>query len=364
MRRRDLDYAVIAGMFLSGMYVTISGLIAGLFGFPQFFLHRYAGYVCAGLSAVHLALNWRRITTYLGRRLKRRRRQERPEEPADRPRERAPSGRRQLLVSALAAVGGFVLGWLVPGQRPATPPDAAADIGELYHRWSALGYSGALGGLLSWGGRPERVKTYADAERVELPDPRSDGYQGLALEEAIEVRRSARDYSSEPLSLEGLSHLLHAAQGITAEQWGFRAAPSAGALYPIELYVVVHNVTGLGRGLYHYAVQEHGLELLRPGDFRTAVMQAGLGQDFLGRANVCLVLSAVFQRTRWRYRERTYRYVTLEAGHIGQNVYLSATSMGLGACAVGAFFDAQFNDLLGLDGKEEAVLYVLSVGGI
>jgi SagB-type dehydrogenase family enzyme len=363
MRRRDLDYAIIAAMFLSGVYVTISGLIAGLLGFPQFFLHRYAGYVCAGLIVAHLTLNWRRITAYLGQ-LKRRRRQERPEQPAERPQERAPLGRRRLLISALAAMGGFVLGWLVPGRRSESLPDKAADIGELYHRWSALGYSGALGGLLSWGGRPERVKTYAGAERTGLPDPRSHGYQGLALEEAIAARRSVRNYSSEPLSLEGFSRLLHAAQGITAEQWGFRAAPSAGALYPIELYAVVHNVTGLERGLYHYAVQEHGLELLRPGDFRAVVVQAGLGQDFLGQANVCLVLSAIFQRTRWRYRERTYRYVTLEAGHIGQNIYLAATSMGLGACAIGAFFDDQFNDLLGLDGKEEAVFYVLSVGGV
>ena len=109
-------------------------------------------------------------------------------------------------------------------------------------------------------------------------------------------------------------------------------------------------------------MREHGLELLQQGDFRTAVTQAGLGQDFLGRANVCFVLSAMFQRTRWKYRERAYRYVLLEAGHVGQNLYLAATSMGLGACAVGAFFDDKFNDLLGLDGKEEAVLYVISVG--
>jgi SagB-type dehydrogenase family enzyme len=184
------------------------------------------------------------------------------------------------------------------------------------------------------------------------------------LEEAIEARRSVRDHSSAPLPLEGLSRLLYAAQGITEARWGFRAAPSAGALYPIELYAAVHNVTGLERGLYHYTVAEHGLELLRRGDLRAAVVQAGLGQDFLGQANVCFILSAVFQRTRWKYRERTYRYVLLEAGHIGQNLYLAATSMGLGACAVGAFLDDQFDGLLGLDGKEEAVLYVISVGGV
>jgi SagB-type dehydrogenase family enzyme len=364
MRRRDLEYAVIAAMFLSGVYVTISGLIAGLFGFPQFFLHRYAGYICTGLIAVHLILHWRRITAYLRRWSERRKRQERPEQPAVRPRERLWSGRRQLLISVLGAVGGFVLGWLVPDRRPVELPDEATDVGELYHRWSALSYSGSLAGLLSWGGRPEGVKTYADAERVGLPDPRSHKYRELVLREAIEARRSVRDYSSEPLSLEGLSHLLYVAQGITEERWGFRAAPSAGALYPIELYAAVHNVTGLERGLYHYAVPEHGLELLRYGDFRAAVVQAGLGQDFLGQANVCFILSAIFQRTRWRYRERTYRYVLLEAGHIGQNLYLAATSMGLGACAVGAFFDDQFDDLLGLDGEAEAVLYVISVGGV
>ena len=110
--------------------------------------------------------------------------------------------------------------------------------------------------------------------------------------------------------------------------------------------------------------REHVLELLQRGDFRAAVMQAGLWQDFLGQANVCFVLSAIFQRTRWRYRERTYRYVLLEAGHVGQNLYLAATSMGLGACAVGAFLDDQLNELLELDGEQEAALYVISVGTV
>jgi SagB-type dehydrogenase family enzyme len=220
----------------------------------------------------------------------------------------------------------------------------------------------ALGAALDWGGRPEGHKTYTDAKRIALPDPR--GYAGLTLEEAVEARRSVRDYAAGPHSSEELSRLLHAAQGITERRWGFRAAPSAGALYPIELYPVVHDVAGLPPGIYHYAVQEHGLELLQPGDFCAAVMQAGLWQDFLGTAGVCFVLSAIFQRTRWRYRERTYRYVLLEAGHVGQNLYLAATAMGLGACAVGAFLDDALNELLGLDGEQEAALYVLSVGQV
>jgi len=104
------------------------------------------------------------------------------------------------------------------------------------------------------------------------------------------------------------------------------------------------------------------LEHLQSGDFRSQVTRAGLYQSFLGQAGVCFLFSAIFQRTRWKYRERAYRYVLLEAGHIAQNLYLAATSMGLGACAVGAFYDSQFNDLLGLDPKEEAVLYLISVG--
>ena len=360
MRRKDLEYVVIAALIASGLYVAISGLVTDLFGLHQFALHRYAGYVCAALTVLHLALNWGRVTAYLRRRFGRPRERE---APAPTRRERVSLlGRRQLLVSALAAAGGFVLGRLIPGRRLAELPYEAADVGALYHQWSKPGYSQALGAVLDWGGQPERYKTYADVERIALPDPH--GYQGLSLEEAVETRRSVRDYSGEPLSQEELSRLLHAAQGITEDRWGFRAAPSAGALYPIELYAVVHNVAGVEPGVYHYAVREHGLELLQAGDFRAAVTQAGLWQTFLGQANVCFVLSAIFQRTRWKYRERAYRYVLLEAGHIGQNLYLAATSMGLGACAVGAFLDDDLNDLLGLDGKDEAALYIISVGKV
>jgi SagB-type dehydrogenase family enzyme len=360
MRRKDLDYAVIAAMFLSGLYVTLSGLVADVFGFPRIILHSTTGYVCAALAVLHLALNWSRVTAYLRWRLGRPGGQAPPPAP---PRERASlPTRRGFLISALAAAGGFTLGRLLHRQRPAELPDEATDVGALYHQWSKPGYSWALGALLDWGGQPERYKTYADAERIPLPDPHD--YRGLSFEEAVEARRSVRDYAAETLSPEELSRLLHAAQGITESRWGFRAAPSAGALYPIELYPVVHDVAGLEPGIYHYAVREHGLELLHQGDFRAALMQAGLGQGFLGQANVCFILSAIFQRTRWRYRERTYRYVLLEAGHIGQNLYLAATSMGLGACAVGAFLDDDLNDLLGLDGREEAVVYLLAVGKV
>jgi len=280
------------------------------------------------------------------------------------------AARRSLLVSALAAVGGFALGWLAPRQRGTEPPAGttdlgaadlgAADLGAFYHQWSKPGHGPALGAAPDWGRQPPRTKTYPAASRIPLPDP--SGWQALSLEQTIAARRSVRDYTAQPLTLDALSRLLHAAQGITEPRRGLRAAPSAGALYPIELYPVVRDVVGLEPGIYHYAVQEHALEQVQAGDPHSAVMQAGLGQAVLGQAAVCFVLSAIFQRTRFKYRERTYRYVLLEAGHVGQNLCLAATGLGLGACTVGAFDDDDLNELLGLDGQEEAALYIIAVG--
>jgi len=295
------------------------------------------------------------------------------EQPVSSSRARAPlPSRRTLLASALAAVGGFVLGWLAPRQRGAEPLTeaadlGAADLGAFYHQWSKPGHGPALGAASDWGRQPARTKTYPAAARSPLPDP--SGWQALSLEQTIGARRSVRDYTGEPLTLDDLSRLLHAAQGLTEPHRGFRAAPSAGALYPIELYPVVRDVVGLEPGIYHYAVQEHALahgcthpQWVQAGDWHTGVMQAGLGQSVLGRAAVCFVLSAIFQRTRWKYRERAYRYVLLEAGHVGQNLCLAATGLGLGACTVGAFDDDDLNELLGLDGQEEAALYIIAVG--
>jgi SagB-type dehydrogenase family enzyme len=359
MRRRDLDYVLIVAMLAAGLYAVVSGLLADLFGFPQFFLHRYAGYACAALVLVHLALNWGRIRAYLRQRLARPGWRER-EAPV--PRERAPLlGRRGFLAAVLTGVGGFLLGRLVPTSQ-VQEVRQEGDLGQRYHQWSKPGGSGLTGLSLDWGPSLAPYKTYSDAPCIPLPDPR--GFRGLALEEAVEARRSRREYAPGPLSLEVLSRLLHAAQGITDPARGFRAAPSAGALYPIETYAVVHDVAGLEPGLYHYAVADHALEQLRIADLRAEVVVAGVGQAFLGTAQVCFILSAIFQRTRWKYRERAYRYVLLEAGHVGQNLYLAATSMGLGACAVGAFLDDRLNGMLGVDGREEAVVYLIAVGRI
>ncbi|MGD2104496.1 MAG: SagB/ThcOx family dehydrogenase [Anaerolineae bacterium] len=357
MKRRILDYSVITLMLASGLYVALTGWIADTFGLHQFVFHRYAGYLCVGFTSLHILLNRRRIIATLRAFARGRGRRDSAVEPELREGMVAVE-RRHILVGGLSAAAGFLAGWLIPDRRQ-TMPDEVTDIGALYHEWSSPGHLGDLP-VPDWGGRPSTYKTYPDADRIPLPDP--GGFRRMTVEDGIQTRRSVRDYSEEPLSLAALSGLLHAAQGITEERRKFRAAPSAGALYPIEPYVVVQRIEALHPGIYHYAVEAHELEVLQLGDFRDRVTRAGLYQAFLGQAAACFVLSAVFQRSRWKYRKRAYRYVLLETGHIAQNLYLAATSMGLGACAVGAFYDDQVNRLLGLDGQEEAALYIISVG--
>jgi SagB-type dehydrogenase family enzyme len=187
---------------------------------------------------------------------------------------------------------------------------------------------------------------------------------GLTTAEAIATRRSARAFSPSPMSIDELAQVLALGSGITADRWGNarRAAPSSGALYPIELYPVVHNVDGLERGIYHYAYREHALELVRLEDLRTHVVEQGLMQEFLGQCGAVVFVTQILQRMRFRYQDRSYRYGLVEVGHIGQNIYLAANSMGLGACAIGAFMDNEINAMLGVDGTEEAAIYMIAVG--
>ena len=166
------------------------------------------------------------------------------------------------------------------------------------------------------------------------------------------------------MSLDELSRILYYSCGITDERNGLRAAPSAGATYPIEVYTMANNIENLTQGIYRYLVDSHELELVRDGDFRREMSRAALGDKMLIQANVVLVLSAIFQRTQRRYRERALRYILFEAGHIAQNTCLIATSIGLGSCAIGAFYDDDMNRLMGFDGREESVLYIVAVGNI
>lgn len=375
--RRDAGYLVSAVLLVVTVVAVATGVVADVWDLHDFIYHRWAGYTLAVVALVHVLLHWNRLVRYVRRRLKRglsRRGREvspsRTESVAGdlarigRTRQReAPRTRftrRGFLGLVLGALGGFFTG------RGFRPPDLpyGSDIGEIYHEWSKPGLMSLLGTLTSWGAQPDFFKVYPEAVRVPLPPP--GDFRGLYTEQAIDQRRSMRDYTGEPLTLDEFSRLLYYTGGANAERWGtlLRAAPSAGAQYPIEMYVVVHEVEGVEPGLYHYAVREHAVDRLQEGDLRGEIVRDGLMQGFLGEANVVIVFTAIFQRLRWRYKERTYRYALLEAGHLGQNVYLAATSMGMGACAVGAFLDDNLNSMLDIDGRREAVLYFLSVGNV
>jgi SagB-type dehydrogenase family enzyme len=199
-------------------------------------------------------------------------------------------------------------------------------------------------------------------QRIVLP--RDMAKSGKGFEETIAQRRSQRDYGTLGLTLSQVSRLLHSANGITDPASGFRAAPSAGALYPVNTYVTVARVEGLVAGLYAYDPAGHALGLLREGELSRSLQAVCLGQGSVGAAAACFVLAGQFERLASRYRGRAERYTLLEVGHIAQNLCLAATALGLGACPIGAFDDPALNDLLGLDAAREPALYVVAVGSL
>lgn len=204
-----------------------------------------------------------------------------------------------------------------------------------------------------------KFKSYPKALKIKLPPAE---FKGLILEEAIKKRRSLRLFSGEPLTLPELSQLLYAAAGITARQGevNLRAAPSHGEAYPIEIYLVVRNVSGLNLGLYHYLPLEHSLELLKEGNTEAGSICINY-RDAL-KAGVVFFLAAIPERITAKFDVRGYRYIYLEAGHISQNLYLEATSLGLGSVAIGSFYDEDVNAMLGIDGRKEFCVYVHVVG--
>ncbi len=197
-----------------------------------------------------------------------------------------------------------------------------------------------------------------DYEPVSLPEVRLTS--DVSLEETLLHRRSIRDYTDEALSLEEVSQLLWAAQGITVE-WGGRTAPSAGALYPLEVYLVVGNVENLTPGVYQYRPDGHELVKVKDGDVRRELAEAALDQDSVRNAAIDIVIAAVYERTTVKYGERGIRYVHMEAGHAAQNIYLQATALDLGTVTIGAFYDDSVRDIVGMPG-DVAPLYIMPVG--
>jgi SagB-type dehydrogenase family enzyme len=196
---------------------------------------------------------------------------------------------------------------------------------------------------------------------IKLPNPFVTG--GFPLSEAISARRSIRVFASSPLLLFHLSQILWAAQGITEISTGARAVPSAGATYPLEIFAVVgdNGVEKVESGVYHYESTSHILSLSAPGDFRAELANASLGQESISIAPVSIVIGAVYDKTLMRYNVRGERYVFMEVGHTGQNVYLQATALGLGTVAIGAFRDEEVRKVLQLD-LQVRPIYIMPIG--
>lgn len=217
--------------------------------------------------------------------------------------------------------------------------------------------------VLDWGNKPKTYKVYSDAiKKIKLPEPEFDPI--IPFWGVIKNRHSTREFTTEPISLMELSLFLFGMSGLNRifPQYAFRTVPSAGGLYPIETYPVINNVTSLERGLYHYNIKEHSLNFLKEGDFRGEVARGCLDQNIAFTSAINFVWTAIIGRSQWKYLQRCYRYIYLDAGHIGQNFYLIAQALGMGACTIGALYDDELNQFLEIDGKGETVIYVGVVG--
>ncbi len=191
---------------------------------------------------------------------------------------------------------------------------------------------------------------------VNLPNPHTKGF--ISFEEVLYKRRSVREYRNEPITLYHLSQLLWSAQGITSE-FGYRTAPSAGALYPLEIYCSAENVEGIDAGIYKYDPFNHQIGCIKFGFYNKELYKACLYQPQVADAPLVIVITAVFERTTKKYGSRGIRYVFSEVGHVSQNIYLQATALGLGTVAIGAFEEDMIKDILNAN---EEPIYVMPVG--
>ncbi len=206
-----------------------------------------------------------------------------------------------------------------------------------------------------------------EGETIALPDPKELSVGDIKLCDAIKERESVRAYKDDSLSFAELSHTLWATQGVRkkGKHVALRMVPSAGARHAFETILYVRNVEGLEKGLYRYLPFEHALAPWdTPDDVENLLVDASLGQKMPGRAAVTLIWVADVYRMYWRYGERGYRYLHLDAGHVCQNLYLVAEQLDCGTVAMAAFDDAKMNRLLGLDGEDRFVIYLAPLGKI
>ena len=253
----------------------------------------------------------------------------------------------------------MLLGLVLPAYVTAAD---SLSIGQLFHRQTSFSASGSKADKAVFGVDEPLYKQMKWSTKVALPVPK--GLSDMPVSAAIDSRRSVRQFADQPLSLSELSRLLVSADGITRSSGTttMRAAPSAGALYPGEIYLVVKAVDSLPPGIYHFDVSDTSLQFLQPGDLGEQLNAAANGQRSVGRTPVTLVLTSRFARVTHKYADRGYRYAYMEAGAIAENIYLQTTALGLGTVMAGAFNDDAVNGLLGIDGTDEAALIIMPVG--
>lgn len=214
---------------------------------------------------------------------------------------------------------------------------------------------------------PQQRPFPGEAELIGLPAPReADVSPSTDLVGLIDGRRSRRRFTDSPVTLDELSFLLWATQGlkelIRDGVASLRTVPSAGARHPFETYLHVRNVQGLERGIYRFLPVQNAIYPVRGGDFSDQVTEGCLGQTFAGMCAVCFIWSVVPYRTEWRYSILSPKIIAIDAGHVCQNLYLAAESIGLGTCAIAAYHQSRMDALVGLDGEDEFVIYVAPVG--
>ena len=205
------------------------------------------------------------------------------------------------------------------------------------------------------------------AARVELPSTDWDKEFPISLSYAIKNRISRRSYKNESLTLLELSYLLWATQGIRhdAGKYAFRTVPSAGCRHALETYLAVFNVEGLNEGVYRYLPLTHELLLeFKTDNLREKIIKASFDQNFAGQSAVTFIWTAIPYRMEWRYDIDSHKVIAMDAGHVGQNLYLACEAVGCGTCAIGAYDQEYFDELLGLDGEEEFVIYAAPVGKV
>jgi SagB-type dehydrogenase family enzyme len=213
---------------------------------------------------------------------------------------------------------------------------------------------------------PLEIAPGADKSLISLPEIGGLETDSVNLKRAIETRRSVRNFTDSSISLQDLAWLLWATQGVKKavnDVATFRTVPSAGARHAFETYLSIGNVEGLEQGLYRYLALEHSIvEEQQDEDIMAKVARACLDQPFVRNCGAVFIWVAISERMTWRYGERGYRYLHLDAGHVCQNLYLASQTVNCGVCAVAAFKDDELNSLLGLDGDKHFVVYLAAVG--